>query len=126
MDGWFNAKDRVIQDGKYFKFIGRDSDQINVGGQKVLPIEIEETIMELSEVLEAQAFGEKHNLLGQVVAVNVVLVEKTDTAVIKDKIKKICKERLSKYKVPQKIYFVDQIAVSSRGKRIKSPENKSE
>jgi acyl-coenzyme A synthetase/AMP-(fatty) acid ligase len=126
VDGWFNTKDRVIQDGKYFKFIGRDSDQINVGGQKVLPIEIEETIMELSEVLEAQVFGEKHNLLGQVVAVNVVLVEKTDTTVIKDKIKNICKERLSKYKVPQKIYFVDQIAVSSRGKRIKSPENKSE
>lgn len=119
VDGWFNTKDRVIQEGRFFKFIGRDSDQINVGGQKVLPIEVEETIMQLSEVSEAQVFGEKHNLLGQIVAVNIVLVEQTDLLTIKDKIKNICKESLSKYKVPQKIYFVDEISVSGRGKRLK-------
>lgn len=119
VDGWFNTKDRVVQDGKYFKFVGRDSDQINVGGQKVLPIEIEEEIMLLNEILDVQVFGEKHLLLGQIVVANVVLAAGVDPNGIKLKIRKHCQERLTKYKVPQKIYFVSQIDVSSRGKRLK-------
>ena len=119
VDGWFNTKDQVIQDGKYFKFVGRDSDQINVGGQKVLPIEVEEEIMLLNEVLDVQVFGEKHLLLGQIVVANVVLASGVESEGIKLKIRKHCQERLTKYKVPQKIFFVSQIEVSSRGKRVK-------
>jgi acyl-coenzyme A synthetase/AMP-(fatty) acid ligase len=119
VDGWFNTKDQVIQDGKYFKFVGRDSDQINVGGQKVLPIEVEEEIMLLNEVLDVQVFGEKHLLLGQIVVANVVLASDVESEGVKLKIRKHCQERLTKYKVPQKIFFVSQIEVSSRGKRVK-------
>lgn len=119
VDGWFNTKDQVIQDGKYFKFVGRDSDQINVGGQKVVPIEVEEEIMLLNEVLDVQVFGEKHPLLGQIVVANVVVTPNLASQSMKLKIRKHCQEGLSKYKVPQKIYFVSQIELSSRGKRVK-------
>ena len=120
IDGWFNTKDQVIQDGKYFKFVGRDSDQINVGGQKVLPIEVEEEILLLDEVLDVQVFGEKHLLLGQIVVANVVLESGIRSEETRLRIKKHCQERLAKYKVPQKIIFVPQIEVSSRGKRVKT------
>jgi acyl-CoA synthetase (AMP-forming)/AMP-acid ligase II len=120
IDGWFNTKDQVIQDGKYFKFVGRDSDQINVGGQKLLPIEVEEEILLLDEVLDVQVFGEKHLLLGQIVVANVVLESGIRSEETRLRIKKHCQERLAKYKVPQKIIFVPQIEVSSRGKRVKT------
>jgi acyl-CoA synthetase (AMP-forming)/AMP-acid ligase II len=38
-DGWFNTKDRVEVDGEYFRILGRVTDIINVGGQKVYPSE---------------------------------------------------------------------------------------
>ena len=119
VDGWFNTKDQVIQDGKFFKFIGRDSDQINVGGQKVLPIEVEEEILRLPEIFEVQVFGEKHPLLGQIVVASVVLAEGVEQDGIKLKIRKHCQEHLAKYKVPQKILLVPKIEISSRGKRVK-------
>ncbi len=119
VDGWFNTKDQVIQDGKFFKFIGRDSDQINVGGQKVLPIEVEEEILRLPEIFEVQVFGEKHPLLGQIVVASVVLAEGVEHDGIKLKIRKHCQEHLAKYKVPQKILLVPKIEISSRGKRVK-------
>jgi acyl-coenzyme A synthetase/AMP-(fatty) acid ligase len=120
VDGWFNTKDRVVQEGKYFKFIGRDSDQINIGGQKVLPIEIEEEIMLLDEVVDVQIYGEKHLLLGQIVVAKIILIDDADTESMKLKVKKHCQQHLTKYKVPQKIYFVKELEMSSRGKRIKN------
>ena len=116
----------MIQDGKYFKFVGRDSDQINVGGQKVLPIEVEEEILQLPEVFEVQVFGEQHPLLGQIVVASVVLVEGIEHDGIKLKIRKHCQEHLAKYKVPQKILFVSQIEISSRGKRVKGESGTGE
>jgi len=36
-DGWFNTGDKVEVDGDYFRILGRHSEIINVGGQKVYP-----------------------------------------------------------------------------------------
>jgi acyl-CoA synthetase (AMP-forming)/AMP-acid ligase II len=40
-DGWFPTHDRVLVDGEYLRILGRDSDLINVGGEKVYPAEVE-------------------------------------------------------------------------------------
>ena len=34
--GWFNTQDKVEVKGEYFRILGRETDLINVGGQKVL------------------------------------------------------------------------------------------
>lgn len=118
VDGWFNTKDKVVEDGEYVRIVGREADQINVGGQKVLPIEVEETILTLEEVADVQAYGESNALVGQVVAVDVLLKEDALVAGMREIIKRHCQERLAKFKVPQRINFVAELKMSGRGKRL--------
>lgn len=40
-DGWFKTGDEVEQDGEWLRILGRRSEIINVGGEKVSPAEIE-------------------------------------------------------------------------------------
>ena len=59
-DGWFNTHDQVEVDGDYFRILGRETDLINIGGQKVYPAEIESIILELDNIEDVAIFGEKH------------------------------------------------------------------
>ena len=70
-DGWCCTGDLVEVDGEWIRFRGRATDIINVGGEKVSPMEVEQTILELDCVGNAVVFGEPHALLGQVVAARV-------------------------------------------------------
>ena len=46
-NGWFNTKDLVEKDGEYIRILGRESELINVGGEKVHPTEIENLLLQL-------------------------------------------------------------------------------
>jgi len=56
-DGWFMTGDAVEQDGEYLRILGRKSEIINVGGEKVYPSEVESVIQEMDNVLEATVYG---------------------------------------------------------------------
>src|SRR3569623_3498959 len=71
--GWFNTQDQVEVDGDYIRILGRVSDIINVGGQKVYPAEVEDVILELDNIVDVAVLGEAHPLLGQIVVAKVVL-----------------------------------------------------
>ena len=43
-DGWFNTGDAVEVDGEYIRILGRKSEIINVGGEKVYPVEVEHVL----------------------------------------------------------------------------------
>lgn len=58
-DGWFKTGDLVEVDGEYIKIIGRAKEVINVGGQKVLPAEIESIILEMEEISDCMVYGEQ-------------------------------------------------------------------
>lgn len=115
-DGWYVTGDLVEQDGEYIRILGRESDIINVGGEKVYPPEIEDVISEVPEVVDVLVTGEKNELLGQVVVATVYTTSK-DTADLKYSIKDHCKERLEKYKIPIKIYFSDEPLITDRAKK---------
>jgi long-chain acyl-CoA synthetase len=115
-DGWYITGDLVEQDGEYIRILGRASDIINVGGEKVYPPEIEDVISEIPEVVDVLVTGEKNELLGQVVVATVYTTSK-DTADLKYSIKDHCKERLEKYKIPVKIYFSDEPLITDRAKK---------
>ncbi len=63
-DGWFNTQDLVEVDGDWLRILGRDSDLINVAGQKVYPAEVEQAILDLDNIRDVAVFGEPHALLG--------------------------------------------------------------
>lgn len=119
-DGWMNTGDMVEQDGDLIKVIGRKSDVINVGGQKVFPVEIEAVLLSSPEVVEATVFAIAHPVLGQVVGARLSLQSDCDEAAAMLKIKANCKAQLQKYKVPMRFELVgvDQHG-NERGKKIR-------
>lgn len=59
IDGWLMTGDMVEVDGDYIKILGRKSELINIGGEKVFPAEVENVIQLMSGVEEVAVVGEK-------------------------------------------------------------------
>ena len=118
-DGWFATGDLVEVDSDGFiKVIGRKNDVINVGGLKVLPSEIEEIINRIEGVQDCTVFGESNAITGNIVCAKIVIHKDLDKFEMKKEIKKVCREKLDKFKVPNKITFSQKIQYSDRFKKI--------
>ena len=116
-DGWFKTGDLVEVDGEYIKIIGRAKEVINVGGQKVLPAEVESIILEMEEISDCMVYGEKNAITGQTVVCDVVLNQEVEN--IKKRVRVFCKDRLDTYKIPTKVNVVDKTNFSDRFKKIR-------
>ena len=118
-DGWFITGDEVEVKGEYIKILGRKSDIINVGGEKVYPSEVESVIQEIKEVLDVSVFGESNPILGNVVVAQITTLPTIDKKEVKSLVKKFCKSRLDLYKVPTKIKIIDKAQFSERFKKVR-------
>lgn len=118
-DGWFMTGDRVEVDGDYVKILGRESEQINVGGEKVFPVEVESVICEVPNVAEAVVYSTSNALAGRMVCADVKLVESESASAAAKRIKAHCFSKLERFKVPVKVRVVDEIVHSERGKTIR-------
>jgi acyl-CoA synthetase (AMP-forming)/AMP-acid ligase II len=117
-DGWFMTGDLVEEmDGGFIKIVGRLKEVINVGGEKVLPTEVESVIMEIPSIEDCIVKPEANSITGQMVVAEVVLKDGFVFREEKDKIKIYCKQKLDRYKVPARILQIDTIAFSERFKK---------
>lgn len=115
--GWYCTGDLVEVDGEWIRFLGRATDLINVGGEKVAPAEVEQAILELDYVLDVAVFGTVHPLMGKVVCARVLL--QPDMLDRKDAAKGIrahCRRHLAPYKVPVSINFENEPLAGDRQK----------
>jgi acyl-CoA synthetase (AMP-forming)/AMP-acid ligase II len=116
-EGWLSTGDRVEQRGEYFRILGRESDIINVGGQKVFPAEVETALLEADNVDDATVFGEKHPLMGSVVMARVKLRKPEASGELRVRLRKHCLERLASYKVPVRFHATDEDQYNLRYKK---------
>lgn len=116
-DGWFMTGDQVEEDGEYIKILGRKSEIINVGGEKVYPAEVESVIQELDNVVEVTVFGEKNPIMGNIVCAKITLKNNEDSKEFIKKIKVYCKDRLQSFKVPVKVTVEEGILYNERYKK---------
>ncbi len=116
-DGWFKTGDAVEVDGEYFKILGRKSELINVGGEKVYPTEIESVIQEMTNVAEVMVYGEKSPIMGMIVAAKIRLFEEEDKKEFITKLKSHCRKQLASYKIPVKIIIDKNIQYGDRLKK---------
>jgi acyl-CoA synthetase (AMP-forming)/AMP-acid ligase II len=107
-DGWFKTGDLVEEDGEYIKILGRDSEVINVGGEKVFPIEVENVLLQFPNVEDAIVYKEPHPLIGNMVCAKIKLIEKEDEKQFIINLKKFCALNLARYKIPAKIKITEQ------------------
>lgn len=117
-DGWFKTGDlaEYTTDGN-LKILGRLKEVINVGGEKVLPIEVESVIMEIESVQDCLVRAEKNAITGQMVCADIVLKKGFVFSDEKNKIKNYCKQRLDIYKVPIRIVEIQGISFTDRFKK---------
>jgi long-chain acyl-CoA synthetase len=116
-DGWFKTGDVVEVDGDYFRILGRKSEIINVGGEKVFPIEIENVINEVSNVLEAMVYGEKNPITGNIVVAKIRLIEEEDKTIFIKRLKNHCRTKLENFKIPVKVVIDNSPQYGSRLKK---------
>ena len=119
-DGWFNTGDEVLQKGDYIKILGRKSEIINVGGEKVYPAEIESVIQELDFITDVEVYGEKNPILGSIVCAKVRIDNNLIHDDVVSKIKALCRTKLEPYKIPIKVKLVSKDIHSVRFKKIRT------
>jgi acyl-CoA synthetase (AMP-forming)/AMP-acid ligase II len=121
-DGWFCTEDRVEVDGDWFRILGRVTDLMNIGGQKVYPAEVEDVILELDNVTDVAVFAEQNALIGSIVVARVVTETPESRSALKKRIRAACSERLAAFKVPTKVVLADEPLYSPRHKKQRRPE----
>jgi long-chain acyl-CoA synthetase len=106
-DGWFKTGDQVEMDSEWVRVLGRASDIINVGGDKVFPGEVESVILQMDGVREVAVRGEPNAILGQQVVAHVVLARPEPVNAFRARLAQFCRSRLENFKIPQKVLVVE-------------------
>jgi acyl-coenzyme A synthetase/AMP-(fatty) acid ligase len=125
-DGWFDTQDMVEVRGDYLRILGRKTDIINVGGEKVYPIEIESTIAKLPWVTDVVVAGEANAITGRVVGAQVTLADDAPSnKEARNAIREHCAANLDAFKVPVKIRFA-AAEHSARFKKLRAKQPPAE
>lgn len=120
-DGWYMTGDLVEEKDGYIKIIGRESNIINVGGEKVNPIDIENVIKELDIIDDVIVYSEKNPLTGNIIIAEIKLKDiDLDKSESKNIIKQHCKLKLAKHQIPVKFKFSTEALFSDRFKKIRN------
>lgn len=117
-DGWLYSGDlgRLDEDGLLY-IVDRKKDMIIRGGENVYPVEIEEVLYQIPELLEAAVVGVPHEVYGEVPQAFAVLKE--GQSITAEKIIEYCGTQLAKYKVPMEVILMDELPRNASGKVLK-------
>jgi long-chain acyl-CoA synthetase len=116
-DGYFDTGDMVEVDGDWVRFLGRDSEIINVGGNKVYPVEVEAVLLAMDNIEDAVVQGEPNAISGQTVVAHLKLRREEPLPEVKVRLRRFCLERLAPYKVPTRVIVSNEPLHTARFKR---------
>lgn len=113
--GWFKTGDIGLLDERgrlYLK--GRERDEINKGGLKIFPADIDEIVEQYPAVLDVCSFGFPDAFYGENVGLAVVLEDTRDETV--DGLYRWVCQHLAEHKHPVRWHVLEDIPRTSRGK----------
>ena len=114
-DGWFRTGDEGMLDEQGYLFLtGRLKEQINRGGEKISPLEVDEVLLRHPAVAEAVTFAIPHDKLGEEVGAVVVLA--AGKQVTERELRTFLGEQLAAFKVPKRILFMAEVPKGATGK----------
>ncbi len=120
VDGWMNTGDRVEVEGEWIRILGRESDIINVGGEKVYPSEVENILSELDFIEDVLVYGEENAIMGNMVCARIKTVIEADAENKKTYRKLLrthCLQHLEPFKIPSKLEFTQEKLTNERQKK---------
>ena len=114
-EGWLHTGDlgRLLPNGCLI-IDGRIKELIIRGGENVYPKELENLLLSLPAVRDAQVAGIPSEKYGEEVGAFIIL--KPGKAISAEEIKTFCKDKISRYKTPQYVFFVEAFPLSGNGK----------
>ena len=115
---WTRTGDKYVRDAQgYYTYCGRSDDMLKVSGQYVSPFEVEATLVQHPEVLEAAVIGvaDEHGLT-RTKAYVVLKDGRQPDAAIEAALKSFVKERLAPHKYPRAIEFIAELPKTATGK----------
>jgi len=117
-DGWLHSGDIGTLDADgYLAITGRLKDMIIRGGENVYPREVEEFLLHLDGVLDVQVVGVASRKYGEEVGAFVRLKE--GATLTPEDVRDACRGRISHYKIPKFVTFVEGFPMTASGKVMK-------
>ncbi|XP_068007056.1 medium-chain acyl-CoA ligase ACSF2, mitochondrial [Melanerpes formicivorus] len=114
-EGWYKTGDLAsLDEYGYCKIIGRCKDMIIRGGENIYPAELEQFLHTHPKVEEVQVVGVKDSRMGEEICACIRVRAGQDCTT--EEIKAFCKGKISHFKIPRYIVFVDQYPLTVSGK----------
>jgi acyl-CoA synthetase (AMP-forming)/AMP-acid ligase II len=118
--GWFHTGDLgTVDEQGYVRVTGRLKDLIRTGGKSVVPAEVETVLLTHPGVADVTVLGLPDPQWGEVVVAAVVLRDALSGTLTEDDLIDWCRQRLSSFKKPQRVVFLDEIPRSHYGKPLR-------
>ena len=114
-NGWLHTKDLAMMDKDgYFRILGRIDDMIIRGGENVYPREIEEFLYTNPKIKDVAIVGVPSAKYGEEVFAFIQL--RNGETSTEEEIKEFCRDKISRFKIPKYIEFVDNFPMTASGK----------
>lgn len=130
MSGYYHNKqfsDEVLEDGwlftgdlaKYYdeeniSIVGRKKDMIIRGGFNIYPSDIENCLIEHSDIMDVAVVEKKHDVVGEIIVA--YIVKKPFVELTEGDIYRFCRQKLSNYKIPDEVHFIKRMPTILAGK----------
>jgi acyl-CoA synthetase (AMP-forming)/AMP-acid ligase II len=113
--GWFSTGDiGAIDERGYLYLRGRRREEINKGGQKIYPGDVDAVVEQFEQTIDVCTFGFSDPLQGEDVGVAVVMRSSADDVLAQ--LYEWTRARLGAHQIPRRWYVIEEIPRSSRGK----------
>jgi fatty-acyl-CoA synthase len=113
--GWMHTGDlATIDDDGYCRIVGRIKDMVIRGGENIYPREVEEYLYGHPDIQDVQVFGVPDTKYGEELCA--WIVAKNGAALDEEGIRRFCQDRISHYKIPRYIRFVENFPSTVTGK----------
>ena len=119
VNGWLRTGDvGVLDEEGYLTLVDRIKDMVNSAGLKIWPREVEEVLYTHDAIEECAVIGVPDPVYGENVKACIVL--RPGATLDADDVVVFCKERLSSYKAPKIVEFMEALPKSPTGKILKT------
>lgn len=114
-DGWLHSGDLGVMDTDgYFKVTGRIKDMIIRGGENIYPREIENFLYTMPQIQAIEVAGVPSPKYGE--QVGAFIKKRLDVELCEEDVTDFCRGKISRYKIPKYIFFVDEFPMTASGK----------
>jgi len=114
-DGWLHSGDLgVMDEDGYFRVTGRIKDMIIRGGENIYPREIENFLYTMPQIQAIEVAGVPSPKYGE--QVGAFIKKRPGVELHEEDITDFCRGKISRYKIPKYIFFVDDFPMTASGK----------